>query len=194
MRLNNYTARLAVTTATSSRPATRVGASSIAPERRTPPAPHRPAVARYKQGVNFWTPIRGHLSKPFEHACGARCGATIRMRILILIVAPQEFASVLWCEGLSRHFDNRRQVAAYAGLAPTPWQSGSINREQGISQSGNPRLRTTMISSLGFGYAISRARRSLSGSRTEWNVAAVVGARRRSWRWRESCWSRSGNM
>ena len=56
-----------------------------------------------------------------------------------------EFASVLWCEGLSRHFDNRRQVAAYAGLAPTPWQSGSINREQGISQSGNPRLRTTMI-------------------------------------------------
>ena len=29
-------------------------------------------------------------------------------------------------------FDNRRQVAAYAGLAPTPWQSGSVNREQGI--------------------------------------------------------------
>ena len=56
-----------------------------------------------------------------------------------------ELASVLWSEGLSRHFDNRRQVAAYAGLAPTPWQSGSVNREQGISQSGNPRLRTTMI-------------------------------------------------
>jgi transposase len=44
-----------------------------------------------------------------------------------------EFASVLWSEGLSRHFDNPRQVAAYAGLAPTPWQSGSVNREQGIS-------------------------------------------------------------
>jgi transposase len=56
-----------------------------------------------------------------------------------------EFASVLWSEGLSRHFDNRRQVAACAGLAPTPWQSGSVNREQGISQSGNSRLRTTMI-------------------------------------------------
>ncbi|MGO8506661.1 transposase, partial [Rhizobium leguminosarum] len=37
-----------------------------------------------------------------------------------------EFAAVLWSEGLSRHFDNRRQVAAYAGLAPTPWQSGSV--------------------------------------------------------------------
>jgi hypothetical protein len=47
--------------------------------------------------------------------------------------------------GLPRHFDNRRQVAAYAGLAPTPWQSGSVNREQGISQSGNPQLWTTMI-------------------------------------------------
>ena len=56
-----------------------------------------------------------------------------------------EFAAVLWSEGLSRPFENRRQVAAYAGLAPTPWQSGSVNREQGISQSGNPRLRTTMI-------------------------------------------------
>src|ERR1700733_10746450 len=56
-----------------------------------------------------------------------------------------EFASVLWSEELSRHFDNRRQIAAYAGLAPTPWQSGSVNREQGISQSGNSRLRTTMI-------------------------------------------------
>src|SRR6516162_4379047 len=38
-----------------------------------------------------------------------------------------------------------RQVAAYAGLAPTPWQSGSIDHEQGVSKAGNPRLRTTMV-------------------------------------------------
>lgn len=56
-----------------------------------------------------------------------------------------EFAAVLWTEGLFRHFDNRRQVAAYAGLAPTPWQSGTIDREQGVSKAGNPRLRTTMV-------------------------------------------------
>ncbi|MES0033590.1 transposase, partial [Mesorhizobium sp. M0040] len=56
-----------------------------------------------------------------------------------------EFAAILWAEGFSRHFDNRRQVAAYAGLAPTPWQSGTIDREQGVSKAGNPRLRTTMI-------------------------------------------------
>lgn len=56
-----------------------------------------------------------------------------------------EFAAVLWGEGLCRHFDNRRQIAAYAGLAPTPWQSGTIDHEQGVSKTGNPRLRTTMI-------------------------------------------------
>lgn len=56
-----------------------------------------------------------------------------------------DFASVLWQEGLFRHFENRRQVAAYAGLAPTPWQSGTVDREQGVSKSGNPRLRTTLL-------------------------------------------------
>jgi transposase len=56
-----------------------------------------------------------------------------------------EFASVLCSEGLFRNFDNRRQLAAYAGLAPTPWQSGSIDREQGVSKAGNKRLRATSI-------------------------------------------------
>jgi transposase len=56
-----------------------------------------------------------------------------------------EFAAVLYSEGLFRSFDNRKQVAAYAGLAPTPWQSGSVDHEQGVSKAGNPRLRTTMI-------------------------------------------------
>jgi transposase len=56
-----------------------------------------------------------------------------------------EAAATLWSEGLFRTFNNRKQVAAYAGLAPTPWQSGSVHRDQGISKAGNPRLRTIMI-------------------------------------------------
>jgi transposase len=56
-----------------------------------------------------------------------------------------EFATVLCLEGLFRRFENRRQLAAYAGLAPSPWKSGSIDQEQGISKAGNPRLRTTMV-------------------------------------------------
>jgi transposase len=73
-------------------------------------------------------------------------GAPAPQAMLLAIkgIGP-EFAAVLWSEGLFRHFDNRRQVAAYAGLAPTPWQSGSIDREQGVSKAGNPRLRTALI-------------------------------------------------
>lgn len=55
------------------------------------------------------------------------------------------FAAVLWSEAFYRSFSNRRQIAAYAGLAATPWQSGGIRHEQGVSKAGNPRLRTTMI-------------------------------------------------
>jgi transposase len=65
--------------------------------------------------------------------------------LLELVGIGPEFTAVLWHEGLFRQFDNRRQLAAYAGLAPTPWQSGGIDREQGVSKAGNPRLRTTMI-------------------------------------------------
>jgi transposase len=60
------------------------------------------------------------------------------------VIGP-EMAAVLCSEGFFRSFSNRRQVAAYAGLAPTPWRSGSIDREQGVSKAGNPRLRTSMI-------------------------------------------------
>jgi transposase len=56
-----------------------------------------------------------------------------------------ECAATLWLEALFRHFDNRRQLASYAGLAPTPWQSGSVDREQGVSKAGNPRLRAILI-------------------------------------------------
>jgi transposase len=55
------------------------------------------------------------------------------------------FTDVLCSEGLHRRVANRRQVAAYAGLAATPWRSGALVHEQGVSKAGNPRLRTTMI-------------------------------------------------
>lgn len=74
----------------------------------------------------------------------AQTPSQIELLMRLRGVGP-EFANVLYTEGLFRHFDNRRQVAAYSGLAPTPWQSGSIDREQGVSKAGNPRLRSTMI-------------------------------------------------
>ena len=44
-----------------------------------------------------------------------------------------------------RHFENRGQVGAAAGLTGTPFLSGNGGREQGISKSGNPRVRTLMV-------------------------------------------------
>ncbi len=72
------------------------------------------------------------------------CDTPVPMLIGLKGIGP-EFATILYAEGMFRHFDNRRQVAAYAGLAPTPWQSGSIRHEQGVSKAGNVRLRTTMV-------------------------------------------------
>jgi transposase len=65
--------------------------------------------------------------------------------LLTLKSLGPEFTAILWSEGLFRSFANRRQVAAYAGLAATPWRSGSIVQEQGVSKAGNPRLRAAMI-------------------------------------------------
>ncbi len=44
-----------------------------------------------------------------------------------------------------REFKNVKQVGAAAGLTPTPHNSGDMVREQGISKSGNKRIRATMI-------------------------------------------------
>jgi transposase len=57
----------------------------------------------------------------------------------------EELAASLWAEALFKSFDNRRQLAAYAGLAATPWKSGKIDHEQGIAKSGNPRLRHSLV-------------------------------------------------
>ena len=56
-----------------------------------------------------------------------------------------ELATVLVREALFRPFANRKEVAAYAGLTPSPFASGDRHREQGISKAGNPLLRTSMI-------------------------------------------------
>jgi transposase len=44
-----------------------------------------------------------------------------------------------------RKFANRRQLAAYAGLDPSPFASGDVDRGPGISKAGNERIRTMMI-------------------------------------------------
>ena len=55
-------------------------------------------------------------------------------------------ASVLLDEGLVwRAFRNRREIGGLLGFAPTPYNSGDSQREQGISRAGNPRLQAVSI-------------------------------------------------
>ena len=55
------------------------------------------------------------------------------------------FATTLTHEVFYKDFRNRREVASYFGLTPSPWQSGGIDRDQGISKAGNPRARCAAI-------------------------------------------------
>ena len=55
-------------------------------------------------------------------------------------------ASILTLEVFAwRRFANRREVAACAGLTPTPYDSGASRREQGIDKHGNRRVRALLI-------------------------------------------------
>lgn len=44
-----------------------------------------------------------------------------------------------------RRFSNRRQIGAVMGLVPTPYKSGTMAREQGISKAGNRAVRTIAV-------------------------------------------------
>jgi transposase len=44
-----------------------------------------------------------------------------------------------------RNFKNGKQIGALSGLTPTPYDSGGSQREQGISEAGNARVRTLAV-------------------------------------------------
>jgi len=101
--------------------------AALAAERQTAPVAAAPAPEADA------TPV----ALPADEGAGAR--------LMRLKGIGPETASVLRLEAFQRSFGNRREVAAYAGLAPTPWQSGGLDTEQGISKAGNGRLRRAMI-------------------------------------------------
>jgi transposase len=75
------------------------------------------------------------------------CEATERKRheLLRLKGIGPTFAAILAREVYYRQFGNRRQIAGYLGLAPSPYDSGEGRRSQGISKAGNGLARYVMI-------------------------------------------------
>jgi transposase len=84
------------------------------------------------------------------------------------------FAATLVNEALYKDFRNRREVAGYFGLAPSPWQSGGTDREQGISKAGNPRARQMAIE-----LAWLWVRHQPDSALTQWFRRRIVNASRR---------------
>lgn len=54
-------------------------------------------------------------------------------------------ATLLVAEVFHRRFSTRRHLASYLGLAPTPYASGDVERDQGISKAGNKPARTLLV-------------------------------------------------
>jgi transposase len=66
-------------------------------------------------------------------------------------------ATVLADEVFFRDFRNRREVAGYLGLVSSPWASGRVQRDQGITKSGDPAPDEPRSNSPGCGCGISQA-------------------------------------
>ena len=83
----------------------------------------------------------------------------------LLAIGP-ETAAVLATEVFFRRFQNRRQLAGYVGLTPSPHMSGGLSREQGIGKAviHAPEQRSSRRP--GSGSATSRRARLPSGSVT----------------------------
>jgi transposase len=75
------------------------------------------------------------------------CKETEKKRILLthLKGIGPAISAVMSREVYYRQFCNRRQVASFLGLATSPYDSGDMERSQGISRTGRGQVRAMMI-------------------------------------------------
>src|SRR6478752_10875480 len=87
-----------------------------------------------RASCSWRTPFKGTLFRP------RRCPPILGLRRLKGIGIRSSWLYVheffAW-----RKFKNRKEVGSLAGLTPTPYASGQMDREQGISKAGNKRMR-----------------------------------------------------
>jgi transposase len=75
-----------------------------------------------------------------EDAAPNQAGEMIQRLVALRGIGVQS-ATVLGHEAFVRQFENGKALGSHAGLTPTPYSSGSVEREQGIGKAGNRRLR-----------------------------------------------------
>jgi transposase len=71
--------------------------------------------------------------------------AAMSQRLMELKAIGETTAETLTREVFFRNFKNRRQIGSYSGLTPSPYQSGEMSHESGISRAGNRHLRGIIV-------------------------------------------------
>jgi transposase len=75
-----------------------------------------------------------------DPAAQARIDALAQLRAVGPVGARGLATLLFW-----RQFNNRRQVGACVGLVGTPYDSGTMRQDQGISKAGDPKLRALLV-------------------------------------------------
>jgi transposase len=108
-----------------------------------------PVQARLARAEARWAVLAAQVAtidQAQTEETAAAAPDSARGRLVQLKGVATTSAAVLLEEGLVwRAFRNRRQVGGILGFAPTPFQSGKLVREQGISRAGNPRLQSISV-------------------------------------------------
>lgn len=104
----------------------------------------------------------------------AQHGAAPAAMLLDVKGIGAEFAGILWSEGLFRQFDNRRQVASYAGLAPTFGRADRSIANRAYLKQAIRDCEQRSSNSHGYGCAISLNRRWPCGLKAGSGAMAAV--------------------
>ena len=106
------------------------------------------AVVREYERLKMVEKKMKHLSKERERWVESGATASLRMvaqlRALYGIGETSSWDFVMEMFGW-RDFRNRKEVGAFPGLTPTPYNSGGSEHEQGISKNGRGRVRSLII-------------------------------------------------
>ncbi len=103
----------------------------------------------------------------------ARADATIATLTGLKGIGAND-ATLLTHEVFYREFRNRRELAGWAGLAPTPWASGDVERDQGIGRDGPGWIRAQLVQ-----MAWRWVRFQPDSALSQWFQARTAGARGR---------------
>ena len=102
-----------------------------------------------------------------------RADATIAVLAKLKGIGTND-ATLLTHEVFYRNFRNRRELAGWAGLTPTPWASGDVERDQGIGRDGPAWIRAQLVQ-----MAWRWVRFQPDSALSQWFEARTAGARGR---------------